>query len=106
MSKEIKDYLDRGVQLSVEDGFLTITHAEGKLRLYRDDMGLLVFESGQLLERVHPRPTKPEVEIDPLNPDPPPVEKKVVPPPNPPPQSRPTPRMSTAPRTPPRKSKR
>src|SRR4030095_1296510 len=80
MTQEIKDHQDRGVQLSVEDGLLVITHVEGKLKMFKDDLLSMAFHLGFLAPEVKFRPKKPEVEIDPLNPVPPLEVKSVVPP--------------------------
>lgn len=46
--KEIKDHLDRGVQLSVEHGLYVINHPDGKLKLFAEDLLNLLKHAGEV----------------------------------------------------------
>ena len=65
--KEIKDHMDRGVQLSrTEEGHLEITHPEGKLKLWAEDIqelyNYIAFEAFN--GRPDPKPKTPIAETD------------------------------------------
>lgn len=65
--REIKDSMDRGVQLTVEDGLFTVTHADGKLKLFFEDMlglesAIRAAEDGGVADR--PKPPEPEEKSD------------------------------------------
>lgn len=45
---EIKDHMDREVQVEIEEGLISISHAGGKLKLHAEDWITLVDAGNQL----------------------------------------------------------